>query len=230
MRPIRSVLGAAVIALLMSAPAMAQISAVPWATGLPNQPAFDRWAKNHQKAAAQLQANPGLAFSHAWRKRHPHFQNFIEKHPHDWAALKRNGARSYSPDFNRYLASNPGAAEQLRQNPEMLYDPGFRQAHPGVTKYMRHHPNVWQAAATNEPQSATAGDESPAEEATEHHHHWDHHQHGHWKHHHHGYWEHHHDKHWEHHEAMEQQWRGQAQMRRAHWQRWHQKHSDHDND
>jgi hypothetical protein len=215
MRPIRSALGAAVIALLMSAPAMAQISAVPWATGLPNQPAFNRWAKGHQKAAAELQANPGLAFDHAWRRRHPHFQNFIEKHPHDWAALKRNAARSYSPNFNNYLANNPSAAAQLRQNPELLYDPAFRKAHPGLTNYMRHHPNAWQAAATNGPPLATALGESPAEEAAEHHH---------------GYWMHHHHEHWEHHEAMEQHRREKAQMRRAQWQNWHQMHGDHDDD
>jgi hypothetical protein len=220
MKPITSVLGAAVIALVMSAPVMAQNtvanSVVPWATGLPNQSAFNRWATSHQKAAAELQANPGLAFNHAWRKRHPHFQSFIEKHPHDWAALKRNAARSYSPTFNNYLASNPNAAQQLRQNPELLYDPAFQKAHPGLTKYMRHHPNVWQATAKSQPLPATGAGESPAEEAAEHDHDRVHHHHGHWKH--------HHDKHWEHHEAMAQHWHEKAQMRRAHWEKWHQEH------
>jgi hypothetical protein len=213
MKSITSVLGAAVIALLMSVPAMAQNPIVPWATGLPNQSAFNHWARNHQKSAAELQANPGLAFNHAWRKRHPHFQHFIEKHPHDWAALKRNAARSYSPNFNRYLASNPSAAEQLRQNPELLYDRAFRKAHPGLTKYMRHHPNVWQATPY-ESHAAIAAAESPAEEAAEHHHDW----------------KHHHDKHWEHHQWMEHHWQEKTQIRPADWLHWHQKHGDHDND
>jgi hypothetical protein len=156
MKTITGILGAAVIALFMSAPAMAQgmipnmpgmhmpgYSGVPWASGLPNQSAFNQWASNHQKSAAELQANPGLMYDPAWRKRHPHFQHFIETHPEDWAALKQGGTRYYNPGFNNYLAGNPNAAAQLRQNPELLYDPAFRRANPGLANYMSSHPNVW---------------------------------------------------------------------------------------
>jgi hypothetical protein len=156
MKSITSILGAAAIAVLMSAPAMAQgmipsmggmnvpqYTGVPWASGMPNPSAFNHWASEHHKAAAELQANPGLMYDPAWRKRHPHFQHFIEAHPEDWAALKQGGTRYYNSGFNNYLANNPSAAAQLRQNPELLYDPAFRRANPGITNYMSRHPNLW---------------------------------------------------------------------------------------
>jgi hypothetical protein len=205
MKPITSILGAVLIALLISAPAMAQFGGVPWATGLPNQSAFNHWAANHKKAAAELQANPGLMYDPAWRKRHPHFQHFIETHPNDWAALKHGGTRYYNPGFNNYLANNPSAAAQLRQNPELLYDPAFRRAHPGLTNYMQSHPNVWQSTPYHHHGMEAA--ETPAEEQAEHH-----------------------GKHWEHQEKMEHHQQEKAQRRQQHEQKWQQKHGTQDKD
>ncbi len=187
MKPISSILGAAVIALLMSAPAMAQsmipnmpgmnvpqYSGVPWSSGMPNQKAFNEWANNHRKAAAELQANPGLMYNPSWRQHHKHFQHFIETHPEDWKALKHGGTRYYNSGFNNYLSQNPSAAAQLRQNPELLYNPAFRKANPGLTTYMQSHPNVWQST----PYQRHHGEEmaeTPAQEQAEHHgKHWRH--------------------------------------------------------
>jgi hypothetical protein len=214
MKPITSILGAAVIALLMmSAPAMAQgmipnmpgtnvanYGGVPWASGLPNQSAFNHWASQHKKAAAELQANPGLMYDPAWRNRHPHFQHFIETHPEDWKALKHGGTRYYNSGFNNYLANNPSAAAQLRQNPELLYNPAFRKANPGLTNYMQSHPNVWQSTPYQSHHAEEAA-ETPAQEQAEHH-----------------------GKHWEHHEKMEQHHQEKEQKRQQHKQNWEQKH------
>jgi hypothetical protein len=187
MKRISSIIGAAVIALLMSAPAMAQgmipnmsgmnvpqYSGVPWSSGMPNQKAFNEWANNHRKAAAELQANPGLMYDPSWRKHHKHFQHFIETHPEDWKALKQGGTRYYNSGFNNYLSRNPSAAAQLRQNPELLYNPAFRKANPGLTSYMQSHPNVWQSTPYQRHHGEEMG-ETPAQEQAEHHgKHWRH--------------------------------------------------------
>jgi hypothetical protein len=174
MKPITSILGAAIMALLMSAPAMAQGMIpnmngmnVPWASGLPNQSAFNHWASDHQKAASELQANPSLMYDAAWRKKHPHFQHFIETHPEDWSALKSNSTRYFNPGFNSYLQQHPNWGNQIRRNPELMYDPAWRAQHPEFSNYMHQHPSWWQ----NTPYVA------PAETKFEKHHpHWEHHE------------------------------------------------------
>src|SRR5947207_15745034 len=67
--------------------------------GMPNEHAWQNFTANHPEAAEQLHSNPSLIYNQAWRERHPGFDEWIQKHPNDWRAM-----RQPAPWQNRYGA------------------------------------------------------------------------------------------------------------------------------
>lgn len=46
-------------------------------------------------------------------------------------------------NFNGFLDHHPGVARDLNSNPQLLYDPRFRAAHPELQAWLDGHPSEW---------------------------------------------------------------------------------------
>jgi hypothetical protein len=68
-------------------------------------------------------------------------------------AFAQYGGRS-SPfadaKFNAFLSNHPGISQKLQQNPRLLYNADFRNAHPDLTNFLNNHPNVWRSLQQEE--------------------------------------------------------------------------------
>jgi hypothetical protein len=47
------------------------------------------------------------------------------------------------PGRDSAVGNQPRIAADLRDNPELLYDPNYRDAHPALDQYLANHPRVW---------------------------------------------------------------------------------------
>jgi hypothetical protein len=70
-------------------------------------------------------------------------QYFLQTHPDVWEGLKAQGADIYDTRFSQFLANHPEVAAHLRDDPESLYDPDYRNNHPALAQFLAAHPRVW---------------------------------------------------------------------------------------
>jgi hypothetical protein len=142
---------AALLVLAVVAPAWAQIqitipgfrSDFPWFTNVPQAQTFEQFLANHPDEARELSQNPGLLYDPSWRAQHRQLQYFLQTHPDVWEGLKAQGADIYDTRFSQFLANHPEVAADLRDDPELLYDPEYRNNHPALAQFLAAHPRVW---------------------------------------------------------------------------------------
>ena len=141
----------ALLVLAVVAPALAQIqitipgfrSDFPWFTNVPQAQTFEQFLANHPDEARELSQNPGLLYDPSWRAQHRQLQYFLQTHPDVWEGLKAQGADIYDTRFRQFLANHPEVAADLRDDPELLYDPEYRNNHPALAQFLAAHPRVW---------------------------------------------------------------------------------------
>ena len=115
----------------------------PWFTNVPQAQTFEQFLANHPDDRRELADNPGLLYDPNWRAQHQQLQYFLQTHLDVWAGLKSQGAGIYDSPFNQFLRNQPRIAADLRDNPELLYDPNYRDAHSALDQYLTNHPRVW---------------------------------------------------------------------------------------
>jgi hypothetical protein len=123
MKRFLGLLAMATLGLALYAPA----AHAQW-NNLPNQYAWQNFMANHPKAAAQLHENPTLIYNSNWRQNHPGFDEWIQKHPSDWAAMRRP-----APWQDRYGAWDRD--EWRDQDWWYHHNPSWSHS---------HHPEWWQ--------------------------------------------------------------------------------------
>lgn len=74
---------------------------------------FNRFLKNHQKIARDLQRNPNLIYDPNYRAQHPDLNRFLANHPNVWQSIK-NQRYVYSPNGGWGAYDNSG---QWRNSP-----------------------------------------------------------------------------------------------------------------
>jgi len=144
------VLGAMLVLATVTPAAMAQSiqipgcpSNFPWFTNVPQAQTFEQFLASHPDDRRELADNPGLIYHPNWRAQHQQLQYFLQTHPDVWAGLKSQGAGIYDSSFNQFLGNQPRIASDLRDNPELLYDPSYRDAQPALDQFLTNHPRVW---------------------------------------------------------------------------------------
>jgi hypothetical protein len=110
---------------------------------VPQAQTFEQFLANHPDDPRELADNPGLLYDPDWRAQHQQLQYFLQTHPDVWARLKSQGPGIYDSPFNQFLRNQARIAADLRDNPELLYDPNYRDAHPALDQYLANHPRVW---------------------------------------------------------------------------------------
>jgi hypothetical protein len=115
----------------------------PWFTNVPQAQTFEQFLANHPDDRRELADNPGLLYDPNCRAQHQQLQYFLQTHPDVWARLRSQGPGIYDSPFNQFLRNQPRIAADLRDNPELLYDANYRDAHPALDQYLANHPRVW---------------------------------------------------------------------------------------
>jgi hypothetical protein len=152
MKRIVTILFGALLMSIVAAPAMAQIQITipgfrsdnPWFNNVPQAQTFKQFLADHPDDARELAQNPGLLYDPEWRGQHRQLQYFLQTHPDVWDGLKAQSADIYDPRFSQFLGNHREVASDLRDNPELLYDPGYRSHHPELTEFLADHPQVWE--------------------------------------------------------------------------------------
>jgi hypothetical protein len=148
MKRILTVLSAALLWLALGVPALAQVQGFPanhpWFTN-PQSAAFQQFLAGHPNIAQELSANPGNLYNPNWRGQYPQLQSYLQANPGVWTGLRGQGASLYDPGFSGFLAHHPGVSRDLASNPELLYDPRFRAAHPELQAWLAGHPSMWRS-------------------------------------------------------------------------------------
>ncbi len=148
MKRILTALSATLMWLALGAPAFAQVQGFPtnhpWFTN-PQSAAFQQFLAGHPQIAQQLSANPGNLYNPNWRGQYPQLQSWLQANPNVWTGLRGQGSSLYNSEFSNFLSHHPGVARDLSANPELLYDPSFRAAHPELQTWLAGHPSVWRS-------------------------------------------------------------------------------------
>jgi hypothetical protein len=123
MKRLAGFLMAAAMLLLVQVPAAhAQFN------NLPNGGAWDQYLSNHPDVASTLAKNPSKIYDPAFRAKHQHLQEWLNKHPGDWSAMQKR-----APWQNRY-----GAWDQNQwHDQDWWYHNNPQWAH-------EHHPEWWE--------------------------------------------------------------------------------------
>src|ERR1700674_2206308 len=144
------VLGAMLVLATVTPAAMAQMIQIPgfpinfpWFTNVPQAQTFEQYLASHPDDQRELAQNPGLIYDPNWRGQHRQLQYFLQTHPDIWEGLKSQSTGIYETRFSQFLASQPGVASDLRDNPELLYDETYRSDHPELAQFLADHPRIW---------------------------------------------------------------------------------------
>jgi hypothetical protein len=146
MRHLRSIGVVAIVLLTMATPS--KLMAQSWWEGFANAPqpnSFWGWLQQYPNVAGQLQQNPYQIYDPSWRRQYPELQQYIGNNPDWWNSVRSGGSRYYDGPFNRFLINHPQIARDLRQNPELIYDPRYRARHPELKEFLASHKRIWQS-------------------------------------------------------------------------------------
>ncbi len=146
MKRFLTILSASLLWLSLGVPALAQVQGFPtnypWFTN-PQTAGFQQFLSNNPAVAQALAPNPGMLYNPTWRAQYPQLQSWLQANPNAWTGLRGQGYSLYNSEFTNFLSHHPGVARQLQANPELLYDPAFRNAHPELQSWLAGHPRVW---------------------------------------------------------------------------------------
>ncbi|MDO8433769.1 MAG: hypothetical protein Q7S58_15310 [Candidatus Binatus sp.] len=125
--------------LAIAAPAMADL----YSAG-PAGKRFERWLTRHPNVASQLSANPYLVYNPGWRAEHTDVQEFFEQHPDVWQGMAAESRKYYSDRFRQFLSNHREIARDISENPSLLYNPVYLDAHPRLQEFLAQNRSVWQ--------------------------------------------------------------------------------------
>jgi len=106
---------------------------------------YQKFLERHPKLAEQLKEDPTRLYDEDYRKDHPKLAAFLAKHPNILKHLEAHKpADLYRARYRHFLDQHPELAKKLKQNPGLLYDQKFRDAHPKLSSFLSDHPKVWE--------------------------------------------------------------------------------------
>jgi hypothetical protein len=56
---------------------------------------------------------------------------------------------AFAGDFDDFLGHHPNVNRELSQNPNLIYNPGWRAQHPQLQQWLGGHPGAWQEMREN---------------------------------------------------------------------------------
>lgn len=134
------------VLLLLTMAVPSKSMAQSWWEGFANAPqsnAFLAWLQQYPGLAAPLQQNPYQVYDPSWRARYPQFMQYINNNPGWWNGILSAAPQYYDGPFANFLSEHPRIANELRQNPGLIYDSSYLAARPALKQFLKKHPRIW---------------------------------------------------------------------------------------
>jgi hypothetical protein len=120
-------------------------------TGTPAEK-WNRFLNHNPNFAERYRENPGIVNDENVVNDEPELRELFRTDPevrryayneHQMGRLDLDGDMdSANGDMSGFLATHPGLAKQLREQPGLINDRRFVQNHPNLDQYLRNHPNA----------------------------------------------------------------------------------------
>lgn len=120
-------------------------------TGTPAEK-WNRFLAHNPNFAERYRQNPSIVNDESVLNDEPELRELFRTDPEvrRYAGERREMGRadidgdmnSSRGDMNGFLATHPGLAKQLRDQPGLINDPRFLQNHPNLDRYLRNHPEA----------------------------------------------------------------------------------------
>ena len=122
----------------------------------PRDLTMQEYLSQHPELIDAIRKEPTILHDSEFLKMQPRVALFLQDHPDVAEAVKKNPAaflqyaydsqpkleRGQNPDLEDYLAHHPEVGQQLRENPRLIDDPKFIEAHPTIKVYLVDHPEA----------------------------------------------------------------------------------------
>jgi hypothetical protein len=113
--------------------------------GAPQANSFQEWLTQHPNMSGPLYNDPYQIYDPGWRSQHPEFQQYINSNPGWWNGMRSNRSQYYDERFSEFLSNHPEVARDLRQNPDLIYDPRYRAQRPELNTFFAGHRRIWRS-------------------------------------------------------------------------------------
>jgi hypothetical protein len=146
MRRANAIAVAAVFLLMLATPSSAM--AQSWWEGFANAPqanAFWQWLQQYPGLAGPLYQDPYRIYDPRWRAQYPQLLQYTNNNPDWWNGVLSLAPQYYDAPFDEFLRGHPRIADDLSQNPGLIYDPAYLAAHPALKQFLATHRRIWRS-------------------------------------------------------------------------------------